>query len=593
MALFNYSSNFSNISSKLSSVTGSSDWLKIFVSPDQTGGGHLITHGIDFGQSYQNGLRGLVPYNSAQDLAKTYLGGSGWTSFWSSTAQTAAASSGSVSEQTYLQNTLVSAYDIKQWIAQSFTANDAMRFKGTITVGESTITTVTSAGTINSFPTSCEIGDTYKITGTTNKILLDNVLVNSGDMLVCIQGGDGNNLNSSSYWTVVQSNVEYLTTYMINGSPHYIYTQNSSGSTFYIPTTSGYQGQVLMSTGSGAPTWAYQDSITAGKVQYALERGNGLSFGTNIDSYDGSAAVTISVVLASTTDIGGILLDNGTNSVAYNAASNTNHDPKPTISINNGGQIYLTPTNIYNALGYVPGNSTGTITGVVVASAADSITNTTSITANPYINIISGNGVSASYQITGNGAISVASVANSSALTISGNVFTTSVDGLVPMASTANKQTSNSDNIAMETTFLLGADAKWYKLPSTSFVGTWRNIKVNNTEILGSSVTGGKALNLVQGSHVTISALQTDGNYDGKVQVAAAWREIQTNQEVTVGNETHLALSPISDDPLAFDNSDTVLLVMEEEQLTGGGTRNVIKAHVVWYNIDRSINEII
>jgi hypothetical protein len=65
------------------------------------------------------------------------------------------------------------------------------------------------------------------------------------------------------------------------------------------------------------------------------------------------------------------------------------------------------------------------------------------------------------------------------------------------MASTANKQTSNSDNIAMETTFLLGADAKWYKLPSTSFVGTWRNIKVNNTEILGSSVTGGKALNLV------------------------------------------------------------------------------------------------
>jgi hypothetical protein len=87
--------------------------------------------------------------------------------------------------------------------------------------------------------------------------------------------------------------------------------------------------------------------------------------------------------------------------------------------------------------------------------------------------------------------------------------------------------------------------------------------------------------------------LQTDGNYDGKVQVAAAWREIQTNQEVTVGNETHLALSPISDDPLAFDNSDTVLLVMEEEQLTGGGTRNVIKAHVVWYNIDRSINEII
>jgi hypothetical protein len=65
------------------------------------------------------------------------------------------------------------------------------------------------------------------------------------------------------------------------------------------------------------------------------------------------------------------------------------------------------------------------------------------------------------------------------------------------MASTTNKQTDGSDNIAIDSTFLLGADAKWYKLPSTSFVGTWRNIRVNSTEILGTSVTGGKALNLV------------------------------------------------------------------------------------------------
>jgi hypothetical protein len=44
-------------------------------------------------------------------------------------------------------------------------------------------------------------------------------------------------------------------------------------------------------------------------------------------------------------------------------------------------------------------------------------------------------------------------------------VFTDSIDGLVPMSSAANK----SSTAAVATTYLLGADAKWYKLPASAF----------------------------------------------------------------------------------------------------------------------------
>jgi len=41
-----------------------------------------------------------------------------------------------------------------------------MRFKGKINIsGTGDITTVTETGTTNGFPTACEVGDTYKISG--------------------------------------------------------------------------------------------------------------------------------------------------------------------------------------------------------------------------------------------------------------------------------------------------------------------------------------------------------------------------------------------------------------------------------------------
>ena len=73
-ALLNWSSQYSKISPFLQAVTDSTDWLRIFISPDTAGGGHFITHGIDFGATYIGGKRCLVPENSGT-LNKTFLRG--------------------------------------------------------------------------------------------------------------------------------------------------------------------------------------------------------------------------------------------------------------------------------------------------------------------------------------------------------------------------------------------------------------------------------------------------------------------------------------------------------------------------------------
>ena len=157
-ALLNWSSQYSNISPFLQAVAGSTDWLRVFVSPDAAGGGHFITHGIDFGATYIGGRRGLVPENS-RTLNKTFLRGDGWSSLWTAADEVASAVGDTTAQQIaakelYMQTTLASVYDIKQWIAQSFAANNAMRFKGIITIDSNgNISTTTEEGTTNNFPT--------------------------------------------------------------------------------------------------------------------------------------------------------------------------------------------------------------------------------------------------------------------------------------------------------------------------------------------------------------------------------------------------------------------------------------------------------
>lgn len=637
MALLNYTSDYSKISSYLNAASGSSDWLRIFVSPEASGGGHFITHGIDFGANYAAGIRGLVPSNSATDLTKTFFRGDGWKSFWNLTDENASAVGDTpaqklAAKEAYLQSTIASAYDIKQWIQQSFTANDAMRFKGTISVDTSNnITHNTSGTSVSGFPTSCEVGDTYKVTGTTNKTLA-NQNVNSGDMLICIKDGSGSAINTSTYWTVVQSNVENLITYNLNGTAFYLYSSEGRNISLYAPTTAGTSGQVLISDGSGkSPVWKNANTLVvaqAGKVTNALSKGSGLSFkaqGVETSSYNGSAAVTIALLPATSSTIGGVIIDGGTNSEAYKASTNTSGTAYPTISANSTGEIYLSKQNIINALGFTPEGSSKGIAKVIVGSAATSNANTTAATANPYINIVANdNSILGSYRISGSGKISVNSTANSAALTVSlgvadssnyggikigyatsgknyavqlsdgkafvnvpwvSSVFTASANGLAPAASNANKSTA----AAASSTYLLGADAKWYKLPASAFQSDRRIVQLGGTTVISAS--SGNALNVVAGKHVNISAEQSSSAYTGKLTFNAIWRDVQVH--LISGSTIGSSVSTIGDnDPLVFDNSESVFML--GEQVTSGSTKKtVIKSYITWYNMDTGEYEIV
>lgn len=637
MALLNYTSEYSKISQYLNAASGSSDWLRIFVSPEASGGGHFITHGIDFGANYAAGIRGLVPTNTATDLTKTFFRGDGWKSFWNLTDENASAVGDTAAQklaakEAYLQSTIASVYDIKQWIQQSFAANDAMRFKGTISVDSSDKITHNTLGTsVSGFPTSCEVGDTYKVTGTTNRTLA-NQNVNSGDMLICIKNGSGSTINTSEYWTVVQSNVENLITYNLNGTAFYLYSSEGRNISLYAPTTAGTSGQVLISAGSGkSPTWTNANTLVvaqAGKVTNALSKGSGLSFkaqGIETTSYNGSAAVTIALLPATSSTIGGVIIDGGTNSEAYKASTNTSGTAYPTISANSTGEIYLSKQNIINALGFTPEGSSKGIAKVIVGSAATSNVNTTAATANPYINIVANdNSILGSYRISGSGKISVNSTANSAALTVSlgvadssnyggikigyttsgknyavqlsdgkafvnvpwvSDIFTASANGLAPAASDANKSTT----AATSATYLLGADAKWHKLPASAFQSDRRIVQLGGTTVIGAS--SGNALNIIAGKHVNISAEQSSSAYTGKLTFDAIWRDVQVH--LISGSTIGSSVSTIGDnDPLVFDNSESVFML--GEQVTSGSTKKtVIKSYITWYNMDTEEYEIV
>ena len=536
-ALLNWSSQYSNISPFLQAVAGSTDWLRIFVSPDAAGGGHFITHGIDFGATYIGGRRGLVPENSGT-LNKTFLRGDGWSSLWTAADEAASAVGDTIAQQIaakelYMQTTLASVYDIKQWIAQSFAANNAMRFKGIITIDDSgNISTTTEEGTTNGFPTECLVGDTYKINGETRgaSSYIGGQYVGTGDMVICIKSGTGADLNDAQYWTIVQDNIEHLITYTLNGTEHYIYAQSGDNITIYAPSTSGNLGQVLISAGNNqTPTWIDANTLVvleANHVTNALTAGIGIKM-TNQEatatSYNGSTAITISLNPATTSTIGGVLIDNGTNSEKYNQPSNTGLTPYPTITVDANGQIYLTRDNIVNALGYDP------------------------ISALP--------------------------------------IFTDTIDGLVPMSSEANK----SETPAISTTYLLGADAKWYKLPTSAFQSDRRIVNLNGTTIIAAD--SGNALNIITGNHVNITAAQVSDNYTGALTFEAVWRDIQVR--LVSDSSISQNVSSIGDnDPLVFDNTDTVFMLGEEVQI-GSKTKTVIKSYITWYNMDTGEYEII
>ena len=80
----------------------------------------------------------------------------------------------------------------KQYVDQSFAANDAMIFKGTIGNG----------GTVTALPNTHNIGWTYRVI-TAGKYA--NIQCEVGDLIICITDGTAAN---DAHWTVAQTNID-------------------------------------------------------------------------------------------------------------------------------------------------------------------------------------------------------------------------------------------------------------------------------------------------------------------------------------------------------------------------------------------------
>lgn len=565
MSVLNYSQLFKSTSDNngidwlLSAAQHSEDWLKIAFAPDQDalGAGHLVTHGLDFLKDYIAGHRGMVPTApSGKTLQNIYFRGDSWQSYYNVDDETKAGDAlvggkAPTAEQriqqinTYRKNTLVSAYDIKNWINDSFAAQDAMRFRGVISIDASDNITTTPTGSTSSItglPTSCIIGDVYKISVSGKVTTLFGQPVSSGDMIICINDGSGN-INSANYWAIIQSNVEYISSITVNGQLMQVYAPQKYEYTFYAPTTKGSKPvngvyNVVVADNNGNATWAQSSAFKvlyateAGKVTNSLTVTGGIAFVSGT-SYNGEVQRQLKLLPATTSRIGGVIIDNGTK-------RGTTSSPKPTVSVDTNGVIYLTQDNIVNALGYVPGNNAAS-NSLILGNSATATTNITANTSTPFINFIS---TDPAGQSTVKKAISFIGAANSgitvnattAGIVVGSSIFTASSNGVVPMFSSANKQTSGKDNIftqALATnTFVLGSDAKWYRLPASAFEGTWRGVSVGNTQILNRSPKNASGnfnpdLTFTTFETIEFGAVQdSDGNYTGGVIAGLRWCNI-------------------------------------------------------------------
>ena len=336
MALLNFANTYAEISGNLSLPESTSgDFVKLFFSKD----GHIISHGKDFTPTFTPNMRGLVPISSGK-ATEIFRGNATWAEITTADLPIASSISDAITNGT-ASTTILNTQQIVEYVGNAFAANDAMRYKGTITYSNGSYTTHTVAGVeVQGFPTKCEVGDTYRVT---SQGTYAGQTCSAGDLLICIQDGTGSGLNTAAYWTAIEANINGQVKHTVNGTSIYVYSNSTNTFTIYAPTTGGTQGQVLLSNGSAAPTWAAQSTLVVGeakKVSNALSLGVGLTFGTTGVTYNGSAARTISLVAATTTTIGGVIVDK----------DSTNK----TISVTSAGSIYLTKQNVINALGYDP-----------------------------------------------------------------------------------------------------------------------------------------------------------------------------------------------------------------------------------------------
>ena len=505
MALLNFSQTYENIKDKIG-TTGYLQSTDLLFTKD----GHIVTHGVDY-----------IPWgNGTIPIEKLPIDTTG---------------------DTHNENTLWTSETIYNKINNSFLANEAMRFKGSIGI-EGRDYTINGTATPDGTLPKGEVGDTYRIS-TNGRYGGNDCEV--GDLLICYESGT---TKETDRWTVVQTNINGYSIFTINGTRYSLYTTDSTTSfEIYAPTSAGSAaGQILLWDGDKA-VWAGREALNIG--QY-LKAGTGLWIGTGntVDNtgYNGSAEKTINLVQATTGSIGGVIIDS--EGLALTGKPNTaNNGATPngaTISITDTGIIYLTKQNIINALGYTPeGQGQVLSTWRPININNKSFLDSSSDPGSP-LNIGSGNStivITPSTDNSGNVsfdvnlgydtandtstsglkrvAVKAGTEANLGKLYVEipeYDVVSNVINGLAPKI--IPNETDKIDPSYSILASKEGTSAGWYKLDLNE-INTWRPISIDGNDI------GSKKFSIVDSENIYIGVNQNSGSDTYEIGFELQWKE--------------------------------------------------------------------
>lgn len=440
MALLNFATSYNDVADKLKlSPSEIGDYIKLYFTKD----GHIITHGVD----YIPWGTGIIPIDKLP-IDNT------------------------VADNKHLWDSLT----IQNKINQSFVANDAMRFKGTI--GLTSADNYIINGASAEFPSkTATVGDTYRVV-TAGRYA--GIQCEVGDLLICIKA-DSTGVNTA--WTVAQTNINGQIYHTINGVQKGFYSNDTSTFSIFAPTTAGALGQVLTSRGgNSAPIWTNQSEIIAGGLTDTAKK-------------------ALFTALTYTKDVLTITIGGTTKTTTIHGRRAVNVNSTEVLSISDS-----------TALNFKNGNG--------ISFTWDSKNKNLSVNANTNFN---------TDLVNKNYAVKVDSnqqlYVNVPWLGKIYSVVSKDANGLAPQLINTNKEF-----ITQNFYLLASTDGKntpsWYKLSSEAFINTWRTIKVGGISI------GNKTLNFIPTGDIYVKTADQDSSSanDFDIGFGLAWYNVSTGK---------------------------------------------------------------
>lgn len=440
MALLNFATSYNDVADKLKlSPSETGDYIKLYFTKD----GHIITHGID----YIPWGTGIIPIDKLPI-------------------------DNNVADNKHLWDSLT----IQNKINQSFAANDAMRFKGTI--GLTSSNTYIINGTEAEFPSkTAEVGDTYRVV-TAGRYA--GVQCEVGDLLICIKA-DSTGKNTA--WTVAQTNINGQIYHTINGVQKGFYSNDTDTFSIFAPTTAGALGQILTSKGgNSAPGWINQSEITAGGLTDAAKK-------------------ALFTALTYTNDILTVTIGGTTKTATIHGRRAVNVNQTEVLAISDN-----------TALKFVNGSG--------ISFAWDSKNKNLSVNANVGFTTDS---VNKNYAVKVDSNQQLYVNVPWSGTTY--DVVSKDANGLAPQLINTNKEFI-TQNFYLLASSNGQATPSWYKLPSNAFINTWRTIKVGGVSI------GNKTLNFMPTGDIYVKTADQDSTSadDFDIGFGLAWYNVSTGK---------------------------------------------------------------